>query len=737
MEKYQYEKNNMELIENSRIPFAIYQLINKRVVTIALSAGFCDLFGFSDKQNAYFVMNNDMYRDAHPDDVSRIADAAFTFATEGGFYNIIYRSKKYRSENFDSSSNSNSDDYMIIHARGEHVFTVTGERLAIVWYTDEGIYSTQNGKYETKIHELFNNMLHNETLFHRNYYDFLTGLPNMSHFFDLAEVGVKYMLKNSIQPAMLFVDFTGMKSFNRKYGFSEGDQLIRALAKILVSHFSNENCGRFGQDHFAIYTQAINIEKTLQLIFNEARSINNGKTLPVRVGIYLFDMNKNPENIEIATACDRAKMACDVNRKAYISVFEYFNREMLIDAANRTYILENFDKALKENWIQVYYQPIVRTVNGKVCDEEALARWFDPVRGMLSPLEFVPILEDSLLIYKLDLHILEQALQDMKTKINSGVDVVPVSINLSRSDFDSCDMVQEICNRVDSSGIGRDFVNIEITESVIGQNYEYMKIQIDRVHQLGFKVWMDDFGSGYSSLDVLQSFDFELIKFDMHFMRQFSKSEKSQIILAELMKMALRLGIDTVVEGVENEEQMRFLKSVGCDKVQGFLYSKPIPLSEILRRYKTGTGIGFENTLESEYYTAIGTANLNDPSAANNVASEKLRLYFNSIPMAVIELNNEDIKLMRCNNYYAEFMKRYFNIDISGMNLYGMELPKYKLGELFINALKRCKNDKDWIMINENLENNNNNSVHSFLRKISENPVTGAVAIAVLVLSMI
>ena len=720
MKKYEYEVTNMKLIENSIIPFAVYQFIDKRIVTIALSNGFRNLFGLNDKQEAYYIMNNNMYRNVHQDDISRIADAAFTFATEGGFYNVVFRSQKPGEEN-----------YTIVHARGEHVYTPTGERLAIVWYTDEGIYSLKTGKYETKLHEAFNNMLHNETLFHKNYYDFLTGLPNMSYFFELAKAGVNKILEQNGQPALLFIDLTGMKSFNRKYGFAEGDKLIRAVSKILVNHFSNENCGRFGQDHFAVYVNAINIEKTLQLIFNECRIANDGKTLPVRVGIYLYDI----ENVEIGTACDRAKMACDVNRKTYISVFEYFNREMLVDAANRTYILENFDRALKENWITVFYQPIVRTVNGKVCDEEALARWIDPVRGMLSPLEFITILEDSLLIYKLDLYVLDRVLHDMKIKAEAGLHVVPCSVNLSRSDFDSCDMVEEICKRVDASGFGRDMLNIEITESVIGQNYDYMKTQIDRFHQFGFKVWMDDFGSGYSSLDVLQSFDFELIKFDMQFMRQFSKSEKSKIILAELMKMSLRLGIDTVVEGVENKEQMLFLKSIGCDKVQGFLYSKPVPLSEILRRYETGTGIGFEDPSESEYYSAIGTANLNDPSAVNNIAKENLRSYISSLPMAILELKGDSIKVMRCNNYYFEFLKRYLKIEFDELDLYSVELPKEKLGNNLISAIKSCKGCKDWIKTDEK-RSENSASATSFVKAISENTNTGAVAIVMLVLMM-
>ncbi len=170
---------------------------------------------------------------------------------------------------------------------------------------------------------------------------------------------------------------------------------------------------------------------------------------------------------------------------------------------------------------------------------------------------------------------------------------MPHSINLSRSDFDMCDIVEEVRRRVDDSGLPRNIITIEITESAIGSDFDFMKQEIARFQQLGFPVWMDDFGSGYSSLDVLQSIKFDLIKFDMIFMKKLDDGESGKIVLSELMRMATSLGVDTVCEGVETKEQQRFLQEIGCSKLQGYYYTKPIPLESILERYEKGIQIGY------------------------------------------------------------------------------------------------------------------------------------------------
>ena len=155
---------------------------------------------------------------------------------------------------------------------------------------------------------------------------------------------------------------------------------------------------------------------------------------------------------------------------------------------NTQNIISNLDKAIEEGWIKVNYQPIVRSTNGKICNVEALARWEDPVYGLLMPGSFIPVLEEAKLIHKLDLSVVKQVLKDMKANEMSGNKNVPASINFSRADFDACDLVNEICSLTDEMGIDRSLINIEITESMVGSDFDYMKNQIDRFRSNGFDV---------------------------------------------------------------------------------------------------------------------------------------------------------------------------------------------------------------------------------------------------------
>ncbi|MCR5790609.1 MAG: EAL domain-containing protein [Lachnospiraceae bacterium] len=560
-------------------------------------------------------------------------------------------------------------------------------------------------------------------------YDHLTGLPSMTYFFKLAEIGRKSMHEHDIPSAVVFINMSGLRHYNKRYGFAEGDMLIKGLAGLVTDAFGEENCSRFGQDHFAAFTAAEGLEKKLDRLIKDAKTINGGRSLPVRAGVYLDSMGL----IETSLACDRAKYAGDLKKDDSSSCVQFFDNRMLSEELNRQYIIENLDRAINENWIKAFYQPIVRAAGRRVCDEEALARWIDPVKGMLSPADFIPILEDTRLIYKMDLHILELILERIKKQKEMGMYVVPVSINLSRTDFEVCDIVREIDNRVTEAGISKEFITIEITESVVGQDFDFMKEQIARFQQLGFKVWMDDFGSGYSSLDALQEVQFDLLKFDMRFMRQFESSPRSRILLTELMRMAQSLGIETVCEGVETAEQADFLSEIGCTKLQGYYFCKPIPVEKIWERYEKGEQIGFENPAELEYYTVLGMVNMYDVRSVSNEETETARHYFDTIPMAIFEFGNGNMRLIRCNKSYREFMSRFFGTSEAGSSGPVEELRKVAGGE-FIDAMETCRKENHRVFINERMADGSN--IHSMVNKIADDPVSGVSAFAVAVLDI-
>ena len=715
MEKYVFSTLNRSVLEKLKQPFAVYQFVDKRVVTLLLSDGFLELFGYDKREEGIYDMDNDMYKDTHPDDVARIANAALEFAAGEGKYEVIYRTRK-----------KNSSDYTVVHAMGQHVYTEEGVRLAQVWYTDEGTYVEGSPVDGIEVSKSFSNALHELSLIKASQYDYLTGLPSMTYFFELAEAGKETILKNGGQPVLMYMDFSGMKFFNTKHGFSEGDKLLKSFARTLIQKFSNENCCRIGADHFAVFAEEEGLEDKLTAIFRENSDLYESRSLPVHVGIYPWRI----EDVPVSMACDRAKFACKELKGTYSSAFNHYNIEMRNDVDQRQYIKENIDRAIKERWIQVYYQPIVRAVNLRVCDEEALARWIDPEKGFMSPAAFIPALEESGQIYKLDLCILEQVLEKLGHQKDAGLFIVPQSINLSRADFDACDIVEEIRKRVDAAKIKREYITIEITESVIGSDFDFMKKQIERFRSLGFRVWMDDFGSGYSSLDVLQSIKFDLIKFDMSFMRKLDEGESGKIILTELMKMATALGVDTVCEGVETEKQKIFLQEIGCSKLQGFYFCRPITLEQILERYRKGIQIGFENPEESEYFSAIGCLNLYDLDAISNNGENSLKDVFDAIPIGVLEIKNGTSRFVRSNPSYRSFIKKYYGFDL---NAVGTAFKKH--GSPFMLNIEKSITEKDGrVYYNERMPDGS--VVHSFARRIGVNPVTGDIAVMVAVLSI-
>ncbi|MBR3019291.1 MAG: EAL domain-containing protein, partial [Clostridia bacterium] len=559
--------------------------------------------------------------------------------------------------------------------------------------------------------------------------DDLTGLPNMRCFFRLAMGEKQRLLSSGKRPAMLYFNLIGLKHFNRRYGFSEGDQLLREIAEILRRHYGEQRVSRYGGDHFAAVTDEENLEEELKNVIQECENANGGRSVHIRVGVYYHRMG----DTDVSGACDRAKYACDRLRGTYESCYSIFDEDMLRSVLNDRYILDHLEQALEEHWIKVYYQPIVRAANGRVCDEEALSRWIDPQKGMIPPNEFIPVLEAARLIYKLDLYVLDQVLIKMREQKEAGFHLVPQSLNLSRADFDVCDIVDEVCRRVDAAGIPREKLTIELTESMVGRDFDFMKEQIARFQKLGFKVWMDDFGSGYSALDVLQDIHFDLIKFDMRFMQRFGEGDESKIILTELIKMAIGLGIDTVAEGVETKEQVDFLREIGCTKLQGFYYCKAIPMEEIVERNRKGIQIGFENQAETGYYTAIGRINLYDLAAVASDGSERLGDFFETLPMAVIETDGQKLQVVRCNKSYREYIGRAFKKPEFVPTVEMAEIAN-GVGTPFAQAVTQCREEGVRAFIHEKLPDGS--TMHAFVRHVAVNPVTGIFACVVVILGI-
>ena len=418
------------------------------------------------------------------------------------------------------------------------------------------------------------------------YNDPLTGLPTATHFHNLAEEEATGIWAQGEKPVALEFNLMGMKGFNAKYGRSEGDKLLIAFANVLRNCFGAGSCARTADNNFGAIASTESVNDQVEALFRDFAQANNGLVLPIRAGAYVC---RHADDI-VSVGFDRARAASGLDRTTWQSHLTWYYESMDDEAQIRLHVLDHLDQAIGERWIRPYYQAVVSATDGHVVEEEALARWIDPESGFLSPGQFIPIVEHAGLLHKLDLHMLDCVLQDMKAKRGLGVPVVPVSINISLHDLGRLDVAQEIIRRVDDARIEHDLLHVEFTESVASQDPAVLQNAMSTLKEAGFEVWMDDFGSGYSSLNTLKDFDFDVVKLDMEFIRG-AQTQKTWDIVTGAIAICKKIGLKSLAEGVETEEQAQHLRDAGCDMLQGYLYSRPLPLDDVIKIAQSGEGL--------------------------------------------------------------------------------------------------------------------------------------------------
>jgi diguanylate cyclase (GGDEF)-like protein len=446
------------------------------------------------------------------------------------------------------------------------------------------------------------------------------------------------------------LDLMGMKSYNVQHGRAEGDQLLRMLADALRRTFGELRCSRYAEDHFYAFCSEEGVELRLANLFDDYTGGNKRHIPPLRVGLYACEADDDV----VEVGFDRAKIACDLDRATWHSHYTWFTDDMRAQARLQAYLLGSLRQAVRERWVRPYYQCIVRSSTEDVCAEEALARWVDPVYGPLSPAQFVPVLEEAGLIRTLDLHIVDCVLEDFRTKRAAGTPIVPVSVNISLRDLDEVDIADEIIRRVDAAGESHDLICVEFTESVATLDLERLVRQIAKLHEAGFKVWMDDFGSGYSSLNLLQNLDFDLIKLDMGFLQSI-ESPKAQVIVSGVIQAAKLLGVATLTEGVEKPEHAGILADMGCGMLQGYYYSHPRSLEDVMERASWGARPR-EPMVERSYWDTISMIDLADPEGMGvfwDLDSQDAQ----SFPAAVYERRHGWWLQLRANEAYRDTLR--------------------------------------------------------------------------------
>ena len=321
------------------------------------------------------------------------------------------------------------------------------------------------------------------------------------------------------------------------------------------------------------------------------------------------------------------------------------------------FISDNFLQAIKDNHVHAFFQPVIRTMTGRICNVESLARWQDPKYGMIAPMELIQELEKADLIYELDMEILRQTCLFYNELKDRGTPIHSFSVNLSRHDFRQEDLFDRISGILKEHNVSPDAINLEITESDMLEDVETFHRLFTQFTDAGFSFWIDDFGSGYSSLNMLKNYRFDVLKFDLQFLQDFSL--KNRKILAPMTSMAKSLGIHTLAEGVENQEQLDFLRSIGCEALQGFLFSRPLSKNDFLEYLNQHPGI-IEPEQEKEYWNKAGNLDLLSATPLESFNDDRLSEDlkdtdpFIEAPIAIFEVEKNSGRHVYASNQYRK-----------------------------------------------------------------------------------
>ena len=566
---YRFSDTARKSLEKVALPMAFFQEIDGKNIPVLVSDGYCELMGLSRDQMMQEQKRSKFDR-IHPEDVGRISQAVSSFWKKESSYDVIYR-VRYA-----------DNQYHYIHSVAFWWPMEDGTELIVVIYLDLHRWREEIRKTS-----------HRYGLFQQDHFytDPLTGLPNINYLNRFGDERVNTIRIHGGEPVLIYTDVQAMQFYNNHYGFDRGNELMRLIAEELKAAFPEGLVTRGADDHYIVidkFTNEETLKKTLSDANHQIKKKSYGNTSGIQAGVSLYG-----DEVKTTEAVDRAKQALKIIRDDMNQVVSVYTDVFDEKYWNQRYIIENFDKALKEGWIRIYYQCILRTETRKGAALEALARWIDPVRGIISPGEFIPVLRRYHLLYKLDLYMMEQVFREIPIRVENGFQLIPVSINFAAQDFDYMDVpsaVNELYDRYEiSKYVGKEYFVIEITEEDIATSTEGFREQLLAFKKDGYRLWLDDFGSGYSSLSMFSRFDFNLIKFDMDLLRHLDDHNgANRRIIKAMTGVARELGIQTLAEGVETEEQVQFLRECGCELAQGFLFHRPEPLEAMQYRRQCG-----------------------------------------------------------------------------------------------------------------------------------------------------
>ncbi len=408
-------------------------------------------------------------------------------------------------------------------------------------------------------------------------YDRLTGLYSKEFFYQ--KVRERLLEEPEQDYCIVCSNIENFKLLNDIFGAQEGDRLLKEIAAIAQKMVGSTGfCGRFTADRFLALQKREQELRDRQNFgyLGEQRVSPVMKNVVMRWGIYEI----TDRSISVEQMCDRALLAADSIRGQYNQYFAVYDDSLRRRLLKEKAITDAIETALNEKQFVIYFQPQYGVNDACMTGAEALVRWNHPEWGFMSPGEFVPLLERNGFISRLDQYIWEQTciiLQDWRDK---GYPLLPVSVNVSRADVYQLNLVEILLKLIQKYDIAPEYLHLEITESTYAKNPEQIICTVDQLRKLGFIVEMDDFGSEYSSLNMLSQMELDILKLDMKFIRNEMEKPEERSILKDIISMVHRIGMSVVAEGVETREQMERVKAFGCDYVQGYYLARPMTAPE-------------------------------------------------------------------------------------------------------------------------------------------------------------
>ena len=477
--------------------------------------------------------------------------------------------------------------------------------------------------------------------------DAATGLLGKEAFFDEDAAYLRHSGARDVSIVCFDVDH--FKLFNDLHGLDCGDELLRYLGRALALRFSPDGAqplARLAADTFALCATGIRPERVERILVDISSECPNGIDAIVRAGVYRIEDPASPVSI----MCDRAVIALRTVKGSYfdrVALYDPGMREALVLERE---VVAGVESALREDRIELFLQPKCNIRTGKIVGAEALARWRHPERGIVAPGEFIPLIERNGLVRSLDLRVWEKTAAWIRGLIDEGVQPVPVSVNVSRADIYLVDVAAELHALVERYGIEPSLIEVEITESAYSERPDRIVAAFDELAERGFTVLMDDFGSGYSSLNMLKDINVDVLKIDMRFLDR--DDRRSKDIMESVIRMARWLDLPVIAEGVETREQVNFLLDVGCSYAQGYYYARPMEAAAFEALLTDGSKVQHEQCALQDARRPI--LDFRDLLHENTISDRMLSSIIGSV--ALYSYADGDLRLIRGNEAYRRLI---------------------------------------------------------------------------------